>query len=60
MAQRTKGARTPMQDRSVVIMDPELHRRLKMYAAEHGSNVKALVEEAVRKHFGFKEGGEKK
>jgi predicted HicB family RNase H-like nuclease len=47
-----------MKDRAVVRMDPELHRQLKMHAAAHGSNVKALVEEAVRKYFGFKEGGE--
>jgi plasmid stability protein len=43
-----KGAQTGMKERTLVGLDPELHRKLKMYAAEHGSNVKALVTQAVQ------------
>jgi hypothetical protein len=46
------------KERGVVIMDPELHRQLKMHAASLGRSVKELVQEAVRKQYGFKEGGE--
>jgi len=43
-----KGAQTGMKERTLVGLDPELHRRLKVYAAQHGSNVKALVTQAVQ------------
>jgi plasmid stability protein len=33
--------------RALLLVDPDLHRRLKVYAAQHGTNVKALVAEAL-------------
>jgi plasmid stability protein len=49
MAKTAKGAKTMQTTkRAMVLMSEELHRALKVYAAEHGTQVKAVVEEAVR------------
>lgn len=34
--------------RTIISLDDELHRRAKSYAAEHGTTLTALVEEALR------------
>ncbi len=34
--------------RTIISLDNELHRRAKSYAAEHGTSLTALVEEALR------------
>ena len=34
--------------RTIISLDNELHRRAKAYAAEHGTTLTALVEEALR------------
>jgi hypothetical protein len=34
--------------RTIISLDDELHRRAKFYAAEHGTTLTALVEEALR------------
>lgn len=42
----------------VVELPGDVFRRLKLYAVEHDSTIKALVTEALRKHLGMKEGDE--
>lgn len=39
-----------MDKRPMVALPEDLHRAVKMYAAAHGTQVKLLVEEAVRAH----------
>lgn len=34
--------------RTIISLDDDLHRRAKTYAAEHGTTLTALVEEALR------------
>jgi hypothetical protein len=34
--------------RTIISLDDELHRRAKSYAAQHGTTLTALVEEALR------------
>jgi plasmid stability protein len=34
--------------RTIISLDDEVHRRAKSYAAEHGTTLRALVEEALR------------
>ena len=34
--------------RTIISLDDDLHRRAKSYAAEHGTTLTALVEEALR------------
>ena len=46
-----------MEKRTLVVVPADLHRALKMHAAEHGTQVKVIVATAIRKHLGIKEGG---
>jgi len=52
-----KGATKKVEKRTLVVVPADLHRALKMHAAEHGTQVKVIVATAIRKHLGIKEGG---
>jgi plasmid stability protein len=39
-----------MGKRTLVVVPEDMHRRLKMYAAAHGTQVKAIVAEALKQH----------
>jgi predicted HicB family RNase H-like nuclease len=45
-----QGARKHMEKRPMVEVPEDVHQSLKVYAALHRTQVKALVEEALRTH----------
>jgi hypothetical protein len=45
------------EGRALVLVSPDLHKQLKMYAAEHETNVRTVVDAAVREF--LKKGGDK-
>lgn len=44
------------EKRPMVALDVDLHRALKMYAAGHDTNVKAIIDEAARAYLKAKGG----
>ena len=42
--------------RTIISLDDELHRRAKSYAAQHGTTLTALVEEALRARLAARSG----
>jgi plasmid stability protein len=64
MAKVTKKGGVPKVEkqpaRALLLVDPELHRRIKVYAAQHGTNVKAVVAEALTTYMDNVEKGGKR
>ena len=54
-----KGGRVPIR-RLLAEIPEDLYKALKYKSVETDTDMKDIVAEALRKHLGFKEGGEKK
>ena len=52
-----KGAPKKVEKRTLVVVPEDVHHALKVYAVQHGTQVKQVVAEALRKHLGLKEQG---